>query len=305
MASKAITVVKEAASEPVLTGALLYLLTRGPAHVRARLLAPFQGNVLAKNGVKRLATFITVLKVLTSLNVLRRISQGLDSLAWNNWALGRSGAAFKFGPAKEELVIITGGSSGFGYEMVKAFSKVARVVVLDVQSFPPELASCKLHSISVQLVYLREYLVSGVHFYKCDVTDTPAVEALCKEIRDTHGEATVLVNNAGIGIGKTVLEVRTLHPCPGRSLKLTNNLLSRQPTRSARNCSRSTSSHTSFSSANSYLGCLIRKRVISLPLPRWLPSSLHQAYLTTAAPRSERCLYLKVGLPYALLFDVS
>jgi len=50
--------------------------------------------------------------------------------------------------------------------------------------------------------------VSGVHFYKCDITDTPAVEALCKEIRDTHGEATVLVNNAGIGIGKTVLEVR-------------------------------------------------------------------------------------------------
>jgi NAD(P)-dependent dehydrogenase (short-subunit alcohol dehydrogenase family) len=46
-----------------------------------------------------------------------------------------------------------------------------------------------------------------VHFYKCDVTDTPAVEALCKEIKQTHGEATVLVNNAGIGIGKVVLEV--------------------------------------------------------------------------------------------------
>jgi all-trans-retinol dehydrogenase (NAD+) len=49
--------------------------------------------------------------------------------------------------------------------------------------------------------------VPDVHFYKCDVTDTPAVEDLCKEIRRSHGEATVLVNNAGIGIGKTVLEV--------------------------------------------------------------------------------------------------
>jgi len=132
MASKVTTIVKQAASEPLLTSALLYILTRGPEHIRARLLAPFKGNVLAKNGSQRLATFITALKVLTGLNVLRRISQGLDSLAWNNWTLGRSGAAFKFGPAKEELVVITGGSSGFGYEMVKGFSKVARIVVCNL-----------------------------------------------------------------------------------------------------------------------------------------------------------------------------
>jgi all-trans-retinol dehydrogenase (NAD+) len=55
-------------------------------------------------------------------------------------------------------------------------------------------------------VYLPVYVVSDVHFYQCDITDTPVVESLCKQIRDTHGEATVLVNNAGIGIGKTVLE---------------------------------------------------------------------------------------------------
>ena len=52
-----------------------------------------------------------------------------------------------------------------------------------------------------------EVLVPSVHFYKLDVTDTSAVEEVCKEIKQTHGEATVLVNNAGIGIGKTVLEV--------------------------------------------------------------------------------------------------
>jgi all-trans-retinol dehydrogenase (NAD+) len=145
MASKVATVVKQAASEPLLTGALLSILTRGPERIRARLLAPFQSNLLAKNSVQRLATFITVLKVLTGLNALRRISQGLNSLAWKNWKLTRSGAAFRFGPAKEELVIITGGCSGFGYEMVKGFSKVARIVVLDIQDFPPELAKCTLY----------------------------------------------------------------------------------------------------------------------------------------------------------------
>ncbi|KIW00129.1 hypothetical protein, variant [Verruconis gallopava] len=189
MASKVKALVKNAPNEPLITGALLYVLTKGPASIRARLLAPFDRFLRTPSGAARLASFVTALKVLTAIGVLKKVSAALDALAWNNWSLRRRGAPFKFGPLKEELVVITGGSSGFGYEMVKGFSKCARVVVLDVQDFPPELAR-----------------LPDVHFYKCDVTDTPAVEALCKAIKEEHGEATVLVNNAGIGIGKTVLE---------------------------------------------------------------------------------------------------
>lgn len=144
MASKVVSTLKETASEPILTGALLYILTRGPSHLRERILGPFQTNLLAKNGVARLAVFITALKVLTGLGVVQRINGALNSLAWNNWKLfGRPGAPFEFGPEKKELVIITGGSSGFGYEMVKSFAYHARVVVLDVADFPPELSSSK------------------------------------------------------------------------------------------------------------------------------------------------------------------
>ncbi|KAF2036262.1 NAD(P)-binding protein [Setomelanomma holmii] len=190
MASTVLSKANSALHEPLVTGALLYILTRGPLHIRERLLRPFQTNLLAKNGAARIATLITILKVLTAVGVVRRINGALNSLAWNNWRLfGRPGAPFKFGPRKEELIIITGGSSGFGYEMVKSFSRHARVVVLDRAEFPQELAR-----------------LSGVHFYKCDVTDTPALVDVCKEIRQTHGEATVLINNAGIGIGKTVLD---------------------------------------------------------------------------------------------------
>lgn len=135
--------IKNAVNEPFFTGALLYILTRGPVHVREQLLQPFRTNLLSNNGITRLASFITILKVLTGLGVLRRANQALNRLAWNNWSFGRPGAPFKFGPGKEELVIITGGSSGFGYEMVKGFAKVARIVVLDISAFPPELASCK------------------------------------------------------------------------------------------------------------------------------------------------------------------
>lgn len=144
MASKVVSTLKGAAHEPLLTGTLLYLLTRGPLHTRERLLRPFQTNLLAKNGVSRLASLITILKILTGLGVVRRINGALNSLAWNNWRVfGRPGAPFEFGPGKKELVVITGGSSGFGYELVKGFAPHARVVVMDIANFPPELAKSK------------------------------------------------------------------------------------------------------------------------------------------------------------------
>jgi all-trans-retinol dehydrogenase (NAD+) len=49
--------------------------------------------------------------------------------------------------------------------------------------------------------------VPDVYFYQCDITDTPAVERLCQQIKRKYGTVSVLINNAGIGIGKTILEV--------------------------------------------------------------------------------------------------
>lgn len=172
MASKALTLLKEASNEPLLTGTLLYILTRGPPNLRARLLAPFQNNLLAKNGAQRLATLISVLKALTAVNVLKRASQALDRVAWNNWALwGRKGASFRFKEGgKEELVVITGGSSGFGYEMVKGFAKVARVVALDVADFPVELASCEYPFKPFSLVGRRERVASALRFEDGELT---------------------------------------------------------------------------------------------------------------------------------------
>lgn len=192
--------VTKAASEPILTGALLYLLTRGPPDLRARLLAPFQSTLPVfsntPKGVARLTKLITALKLLTAAGILRRANQALNRLAWNNWSLGRNGAEWEFGPGKKELVLITGGSSGFGYEMVKSFSKHARVVAIDVSSFPAELDA-----------------IPDVHFYQCDITDTSTLEGLCEE----HGTVSVLINNAGIGVGKTILDVRLSRVFPSNN----------------------------------------------------------------------------------------
>lgn len=190
MASRALGAAGWAATEPLITAPLLYLLTRGPAHLRARILAPFRDSLLAHNGVARLATFITILKILTSLGVVKRIDAALTRLALNNWHLGRSGKEWKFGPKKEEVIVITGASSGFGAEMVKEFHEVARVVAIDIQAFPEELGK-----------------LPDVTFYHCDLTDFDAVQDTCRQIRTHHGDPTVLINNAGVGsLGQSVLE---------------------------------------------------------------------------------------------------
>ncbi|KAF3008658.1 hypothetical protein E8E13_008867 [Curvularia kusanoi] len=196
MLGTAVSHVTNIASDPLLTGALLYLLTRGPPRLRAKLLAPFQSSGLpvftnTSAGVARLTKLISVLKLLTSLNVLRRANTALNTLAWSNWTLPwrSNGTAWQFGPQRREVVLITGGSSGFGYEMVKAFAPHAKVVVIDIVAFPDELAR-----------------LPGVFFYQGDLSDTPALEELCERIKEEHGTVSVLINNAGIGVGKTLLE---------------------------------------------------------------------------------------------------
>ncbi|KAF2636490.1 NAD(P)-binding protein [Massarina eburnea CBS 473.64] len=189
MASTALNATYTAASEPLITGSLLYILTRGPSHIRDSILQPFRTNLLKNNGPARVVAVVGLLKILTVLGIGKRINQALNRFALNGWTFRRAGPPFKFGPTKEELVFITGGSSGFGYEMVKTFSKHARVVAIDISPFPPELES-----------------LPGVQYYRCDVTDTPALVSLCEEVRREHGDPTVLINNAGVAVGKTVLE---------------------------------------------------------------------------------------------------
>lgn len=146
LVSKVLRPIATTISEPIVTGTLLYILTRGPIHIRERLLQPFRTNLLAKHGVSRITALVAILKVSFVLGVVSRINKALNGLALNGWALRRQGSPFEFGPHRKELVVITGGSSGFGYEMTKAFSKVARVVVLDVNAFPLELEKRKSRS---------------------------------------------------------------------------------------------------------------------------------------------------------------
>ncbi|KAH6643231.1 hypothetical protein C7974DRAFT_352574 [Boeremia exigua] len=191
--SRTLSGLSHVASEPIVTGGLLYLLTQGPAKLRGQILAPFQTSLPIftndPKGVAKLAALVTALKVLTTAGVLRRLHEAINRLAWNNWTFGRAGTEWQFGPDKKETILITGASSGFGYLMAKELSKHARIIALNRSPLPADLAALK-----------------DVHYYKCDVGDISALEAVCDQVKQDFGTISVLINNAGYGIGKTILE---------------------------------------------------------------------------------------------------
>ncbi|KAK6458384.1 uncharacterized protein RJT20DRAFT_31327 [Scheffersomyces xylosifermentans] len=89
-----------------------------------------------------------------------------------------------------DVVLITGGSAGLGKELVKKFASTrAKVVVLDV--YQP----------------IADDLIAGVNYYKCDVSDRKQVLTTQAQIKKEIGIVTVLINNAGITTGKTLVDL--------------------------------------------------------------------------------------------------
>lgn len=79
-------------------------------------------------------------------------------------------------------VIITGGASGIGEEMVKAFvAQGSRVSFIDINRELGEAVAS----------------ATGASFHSCDVTDIPALRDVLARIESTQGGVDVLVNNAG------------------------------------------------------------------------------------------------------------
>ncbi|RMZ77631.1 hypothetical protein DV738_g4326, partial [Chaetothyriales sp. CBS 135597] len=182
-----LNIIRYVLSEPIITGALLFALTKGSPELKDKLLGPFQSNLLATNAEARLGIFIKALKFIFAIGFANRANQALNRLAYNAWSLRRLGTPWSW-DGKTEVVLVTGGSSGFGYEFVKGFAGKAKVVALDISPFPAELAK-----------------LPDVYYYKCDVSDYAQIHSVANAIRKEVGHPSVLINNAGIGTGKSVL----------------------------------------------------------------------------------------------------
>ncbi|KKY25263.1 putative short chain dehydrogenase reductase [Phaeomoniella chlamydospora] len=123
------------------------------------------------------------LKYLATFGVVRVLNGYLNRRAVNN------GVSDRFDWADGELVVCTGGADGIGKQIVLLLAELGvKVAVLDIR--PPTYEAPK-----------------DVRSYQCDIRSTSSIAQAAAQIRLDFGrDPTVLINNAGLFQGKTVLD---------------------------------------------------------------------------------------------------
>lgn len=144
------SLLRNAALDPALTGPLLLLLLYSPPSIRrflsALLLRPFAITEYTRKFVTP-NRLVTALKWLFAIGLAGKANKFLSELALNHGFLTRQGAPWEFGPGgTQEIAVVTGGCSGFGYLIAKGLRDKCRVVVVDVQALPEELKNCMRES---------------------------------------------------------------------------------------------------------------------------------------------------------------
>ncbi|KAM0248376.1 hypothetical protein ACHAQJ_009501 [Trichoderma viride] len=133
----------------------------------------------------------TRIQVLTSLlalaSVLLSLNAYLDKQFANNWVSDKSWNW------DEEIVVVTGGSSGIGASICRqlvARNPRTRLVVVDYAplSWKPEQEGVR------------------VSYYQCDLSDASTLRSTCERIRNEVGHPTVLFNNAGLVRGAGIMD---------------------------------------------------------------------------------------------------
>ncbi|MBN4051716.1 SDR family NAD(P)-dependent oxidoreductase [Parvibaculum lavamentivorans] len=93
---------------------------------------------------------------------------------------------------------VTGGASGIGLSMARSFGRAGmNVVVADIDPEAIKVALADLHARQVKAI--------GV---ECDVASRASVERAAQEALDEYGKVHVVCNNAGVGVGGPIEDMR-------------------------------------------------------------------------------------------------
>ncbi len=94
------------------------------------------------------------------------------------------------------VVVITGAGSGIGAATAMRYAQLGAVVVatdIDAGAAKRTAAGCRERG-------------ARAYSYQCDVADPDAVQSLADRIEEEVGTVSILVNNAGVGVGGAFLD---------------------------------------------------------------------------------------------------
>ncbi|EMD00883.1 hypothetical protein BAUCODRAFT_118611 [Baudoinia panamericana UAMH 10762] len=179
------TTLVKAALSPLLTAPALLALTVAPARIREPILRYLREHV-SNLTIKRA---ITALQWLTALGLASRASAFMSELAQNNFRFQSERHRYNW---PKEVAIITGAASGFGALMSKSLAeKGVNIVAIDIKDeLPADMRGN-----------------SKITYYRCDITDQSAVKELAAQVKEAHGAASILINNAGVYFRDDILTV--------------------------------------------------------------------------------------------------
>jgi short-subunit dehydrogenase len=122
---------------------------------------------------------LKALRHLAAIALITRLSSWLTKRVLNNHLSDQY-------DWNEEVIVLTGGSAGIGQRIANLLSKDGiKVAILDTS--PPES------------------LPNSTRFYQCDITSATEISSAAQLIRSSFGRPTILINNAGILTGQTIL----------------------------------------------------------------------------------------------------
>ncbi len=100
---------------------------------------------------------------------------------------------------KDKCAIVTGASRGIGRAIAKKLASLGANIVLNYRSNEDE-------ALKVQ----EELLSMGVEvfLYRCDISDSSAVEEMIKAAKEKFGKIDIMVNNAGITKDTLILRMK-------------------------------------------------------------------------------------------------
>lgn len=124
---------------PLVTAALLWILTKGPPQLRSQLTS----RIAALRDPRRYAQILRALKWCLAFGTLRVINKQMNHVALNAGRFRSERARWNW---SQEVAVITGGCSGIGELVVRRLiKKGVKVAVLDIQQLPLSLQGCKTH----------------------------------------------------------------------------------------------------------------------------------------------------------------